>query len=150
MFRGHTKPDSSDVARISTLDAQIESATQELEELEARTESINAEIKALEAKILEIGGSRFLAQKSKVDGIRLHLNLANDEITKAEVAKNKAEKDLAKLEKSLRSNNESLELVQGELDDLELSLDECQEYLGSLKKQVQRAQELEEKRSWPR
>ncbi|EKM61772.1 uncharacterized protein PHACADRAFT_135672 [Phanerochaete carnosa HHB-10118-sp] len=143
-LRGNTKPDSGDVARISTLDAQIEFATQELEGLEERTASIEAEITALEQKILEIGGSRLLAQKSKVDGIRLHLNLANDEITKAEVAKSKAEKDLAKLEKSLRSNGESFEQVQSNLDELEISLDECNEYLNNLRTEVERAQEIEE------
>lgn len=126
------------------MDAQIEASTEELEELEGKTASIEADIKALEAKILEIGGSRLLAQKSKVDGIRLHLNLASDEITKAEVAKTKAEKDLAKLEKSLRSNGESLEQVNADLEELEGRLDECKEYLSNLKTRVKQAQDAEE------
>lgn len=50
-----------------------------------------------------------------------------------------------KLEKTLRSNGESLELVQEEADGLELSLDECGEYLDKLKAEVERAQEVEDK-----
>ena len=61
-------------------------------------------IEDLEQKILDIGGARLLTQKSKVDGIKLHINLANDEITKAEVAKAKAEKHSAKLDASINTN----------------------------------------------
>jgi structural maintenance of chromosome 4 len=41
----------------------------------------------------ELESSRLLEQKSKVDGLKLHINLTNDEITKAEVMKAKAERD---------------------------------------------------------
>jgi len=61
-------------------------------------------IKDLEKKIL--GNWKvpsFLTQKSKVDGIRLHINLANDEITKAEVAKAKAEKDSVKYDATIEN-----------------------------------------------
>jgi structural maintenance of chromosome 4 len=144
MIRGTTKPNSGDVARIAALNKQIDAANREVQALEEKTASIESEIKALEDKILQIGGARLLAQKSKVDGIRLHLNLANDEITKAEVAKSKAEKDAAKLEKSLRSNGESSEQVEAELEDLETQLEECNEYLSELKAQVDQAQSKEE------
>lgn len=131
---------------MAALNAQIVASTDELEELEERTSVIDVEIKALEQKILEIGGSRLLAQKSKVDGIRLHLQLANDEITKAEVAKTKAEKDYAKLEKTLKANGESREIVENDLEALVAQLEECQEYVENLKSQVEKAQDVEEKR----
>lgn len=126
------------------MDSKIAASTQELEDLEERTAAIENEIKALEQKILEIGGSRLLAQRSKVDGIRLHLQLATDEITKAEVAKAKAEKDLAKLEKSLRANGESCELVEADLETLQTELNECEAYVHELQATVEDAQIKEE------
>ena len=138
--RSNIKPDSRDVARISALDKQIESATAELEDLEGRTTSIEAEIKKLEQKILEIGGSRFLAQKSKVDGFRLHINLAMEEITKAEVAQSKAEKDVTKFEKAVENNTTAQEEVEAELEDLNAQLAECGELVDALQTKVAEAQ----------
>ncbi|KAH8994558.1 hypothetical protein EDB92DRAFT_1943867 [Lactarius akahatsu] len=60
-------------------------------------------IKALERKNLNIGGSQLLAQKSKVDGLKLHIDITNGGITKAEVAMVKAERELVKFEGSIAS-----------------------------------------------
>ena len=141
---GTAKPDSGDVARIATLNSQIAALNEELEELEQRKASIVAEIDALGQKIVQIGGSRLLTQKSTVDGIRLKLQIATDEITRAEVAKTKAEKDLTKLEKSLRSNRESLELVEADMEDLENRLESCRTYIEELSTTVQQARFAEE------
>ena len=59
-----------------------------------------------------------MTQKSKVDGIKLQINLTNDEITKAEVAKAKMEKDLAKLDISIDAKRTALEEVETELANL--------------------------------
>ncbi|KAI6102610.1 RecF/RecN/SMC N terminal domain-containing protein [Pisolithus croceorrhizus] len=82
-LKAQSKPDARD---------EISSATKELEQLQT---------KDLEKKILEIGGSRLLKQKSTVDGIKLHINLANDEITKAE--------DVGKLASAISSNREAVQ-----------------------------------------
>ncbi|PSR72085.1 hypothetical protein PHLCEN_2v12066, partial [Hermanssonia centrifuga] len=139
-LKAQNKPDSGDAARISELEAEIAAATEELEELQERTAAIEQEIKALEKKILDIGGARLLSQKSKVDGIRLHINLANDEITKAEVAKAKAEKDVAKLKSAIDTNRASLEEVDNEVEDLTQKLDEVTQYVDEIREEVQRAQ----------
>lgn len=130
------------MARITTLEEEISQSTAELEELQEKTGAIEEEIKALEKKILEIGGARLLAQKSKVDGIRLHINLANDEITKAEVAGSKAEKDIVKLQKSIATNTASLEEVEGELEDLNEQLEECTAYVNEIRSKVEQAQSV--------
>lgn len=135
------------MSRIATLDRGIDTATAELEKLQGKANAIEAEIKALEKKILEIGGARLLSQKSKVDGLRLHINLANDEITKAEVAKAKAEKDRVKHQSAVESNTAELEDVQRELADLEEQLEECAEYMAQLRQQVDVAQTAAEKSS---
>lgn len=81
-----------------------------------------------------------MTQKSKVDGIRLHINLANDEITKAEVAKAKAEKDTTKFDSTIETNRASLDEVEGELGDLTSQLEECVQYVTELRSQVEAAQ----------
>ncbi|KAI8990648.1 RecF/RecN/SMC protein [Trametes punicea] len=146
-LKSQSKPDARDVSRIAALDKEITSATSELERLQEKTAAIESEIKALEKKILEIGGARLLSQKSKVDGIRLHINLANDEITKAEVAKAKAEKDRVKFQTNIENNTAELKDVQGELAELEQQLEECAGYMAQLRQQVDVAQAAAEKAS---
>lgn len=139
-IRAQSKPDAGDVARIASLEEDIEASTAELNELQEKTAAIEGEIKALEKKILEIGGARLLAQKSKVDGIRLHINIANDEITKAEVAKAKGEKDSAKLGHTIETNTANLEEVEGELQELNEALQKCSQYVNDIRSKVEAAQ----------
>ncbi|CCL98907.1 uncharacterized protein FIBRA_00914 [Fibroporia radiculosa] len=139
-LKSKIKPDAGDMARVATLEEEIASSTEELEELKEKTDSIEKEIKALEKKILEIGGARLLTQKSKVDGIRLHINLANDEITKAEVTKAKAEKDSAKLENTVQSNGAVLEEMEVELGELNEQIELINESVEELRSEVENAQ----------
>ncbi|KAI0652571.1 RecF/RecN/SMC protein [Trametes meyenii] len=139
-LKSQSKPDAGDISRIAALDQEISSATMQLERLQEKANTIEAEIKALEKKILEIGGARLLSQKSKVDGIRLHINLANDEITKAEVAKAKAEKDSVKHQSAVENNKVELEEAEAELAQLEDQLEECAAYMTELRQKVDVAQ----------
>lgn len=81
-----------------------------------------------------------LAQKSKVDGIRLHINVANDEITRAEVAKAKCEKDRQKLDSLIDSNTESLSQVDDAIAGIDEQLSECQTTLNTIRTKVEQAQ----------
>ncbi|KAI0082329.1 hypothetical protein K474DRAFT_1655715 [Panus rudis PR-1116 ss-1] len=139
-LKSKNKPDTGDLARIASLEQEIAGATEELDKLQQRTQSIQDDIEALEKKIIDVGGSRLLAQKSKVEGLRLHINLANEEITKAEVAKAKAEKDSVKLASAIESNTSSLEELQAELQDLGEQMKECADYMDEIKEKVQAAQ----------
>ncbi|KAF9230713.1 hypothetical protein BU15DRAFT_83284 [Melanogaster broomeanus] len=60
-------------------------------------------------KILDIGGFRLLRRQSTIEGIKLHINLANDEITKAEVAKAKAGKGVIKHDSAIAMNVTNVE-----------------------------------------
>jgi len=126
------------------LEKEIASSTRALDQLEEKSGKITKEIQNLEKKILEIGGSKLLTQKSKVDGIRLHIGLANDEITKAEVAKMKAEKDSAKLETTIENNKNAVEEVIKELEDLDSQLETLQEYVTALREKVDTAKSAAE------
>ncbi|KAJ6593824.1 RecF/RecN/SMC [Mycena capillaripes] len=138
-LKSQNKPNTGDVARVAKLDIEIRNSESELEELQEKASKIEHAIEDLEKKILEIGGSKLLTQKSKVDGIRLHINLANDEITKAEVAKAKADKDLVKLAKAIKANSQSMEEVDAELEELNGQIDELAEFIAGHQANVQEA-----------
>ncbi|KAJ7262256.1 RecF/RecN/SMC [Mycena haematopus] len=138
-LKSQNKPNTGDVARIAKLDTEIQHSKAELEELQEQASTIEDAIQELEKKILEIGGSKLLTQKSKVDGIRLHINLANDEITKAEVAKAKADKDLVKLAKAIETNSAAIEAVDAELEELDGQIDELAQFIASHQANVQAA-----------
>jgi len=108
--------------------------------MKTKSGEVEQHIKDLEKKILEIGGSKLLTQKSKVDGLRLHIKLANDELTKAEVTKAKAEKDAAKYQATVARDSEALESVEEEVKDLEGQIEELETYISDLREKVESAQ----------
>ncbi|KAI9437783.1 hypothetical protein BJY52DRAFT_1382341 [Lactarius psammicola] len=130
-LKTQNKPDAGDLSRIAFLARQISTAQSELERLRSQSSTIEEAIKALEKKILDIGGSRLLAQKSKVDGLKLHVNLANKEITKVEVAMAKAEKDSVKFDGAIASNWKSLKEVEIEFEKLSKLLQEVKDYVAN-------------------
>ncbi|KAF7361982.1 Structural maintenance of chromosomes protein 4 [Mycena venus] len=138
-LKSQNKPNTGDVARVAKLDGEIRQSEAELEELQEKASKIERAIQELEKKILEIGGSKLLTQKSKVDGIRLHINLANDEITKAEVAKAKADKDLVKLAKAIKTNTAAMEEVDQELEELNDQINELTAFIAGHQANVQEA-----------
>lgn len=143
-FSSKNQISASDKSRISALDATIEAATEELEEIHDRAKGIEEGIKALEKKILDIGGARLLTQKSKVDGLKLHINIANDEITKAEVAKAKAEKDIVKVAKSIQANKDALTEAEADLEELDREMTQCAQAVQEIKDKVEDAKTEEE------
>ncbi|KAI0297565.1 RecF/RecN/SMC protein, partial [Multifurca ochricompacta] len=132
-LKAQNKPDAGDLSRVASLESEIAAAQSELESLQSRSGTIEEAIKVFEKKILDIGGSRLLAQKSKVDGLKLHINLANDEITKAE-------KDSVKLESSIASHQHGLEEMEAELEKLNESLQEVKDYVADIRAKVEAAQ----------
>ena len=72
----------------------------------------------MQDKILEIGGDKLRAQKSKVDQIKDQIALTNEQITKTQVAKSKAEKDMTKFENSLAKNEGELEELNDGIEKL--------------------------------
>lgn len=109
-----------------------------------KTTGIISAIQELKNKILDVGGSKLVSQKSKVESVKLYLNLANEEITKAEVAKNKAEKDIKKYEGLIASNNTLLKETDDELETLDKQLAACKSILDDIHTKVEAAQSAEE------
>ncbi|KAH9025772.1 SMCs flexible hinge [Lactarius hengduanensis] len=117
-FETQSKPGAGDLSRVAFLEREISTAQNKLKRLQSPSGTIEEVIKALERKILDISGSQLLAQRAKVDGLKLHIDIASEGITRAEVAMTKAEKDLAKHEGSIARNQQSLEGVEIELEKL--------------------------------
>ncbi|KAG1744333.1 hypothetical protein EDD22DRAFT_1005720 [Suillus occidentalis] len=143
-LKAQSKPNTRDLARIETLDAEIALSTEELEELQTKTGAIEAAIKALEKKIFEISGSKLLKQKFTVDGIRLLHLLANEELTRAQVMKATAEKIIVQYTSGVETNRTALEEVEQELEELKDQLAEVAQYLEDLEEKVEATQAAQE------
>ncbi|KAK0477149.1 RecF/RecN/SMC N terminal domain-containing protein [Armillaria luteobubalina] len=143
-LKAQSKPDDSDMTCIIKLEKDIGTYTADLKKLQQQTSMIKAAIKDLEKKILEIGGVKLLVQRSKVDGIKLHLGLANDEITKGKVAKKRVQNNITRLTASLDVNLVTQKELQEELEKLDGELKEVREYVANLSTNVAKAKEAEE------
>jgi structural maintenance of chromosome 4 len=96
-----------------------------LDKLHGKTAAIDTQIKALHEKILEVGGVKLRALQSKVVNTRTLIDLAGDNLTKAEVAKAKAERDTEKYDKALATDATKVEEIDGELETVESDLKAC-------------------------
>lgn len=136
-----SKPDVADQKRIATLDAEIATATKEVNKLKEKSGAINEQIKELQNKILEVGGVRLRAIQSKFTTTKGLLDLANEAITKAEVNQAQAERTAQKLEKAIAANKEKLDECDTELETVEADLQACSADLAVIQEKVQEAQE---------
>jgi structural maintenance of chromosome 4 len=109
------------------LEREIATAETALEDLQRRAGVIEQSIKALNKKVEEAGGSRLLLQRSKVDGLRNYITIANDEVTKAEVAKAKAEKDVKRLMSAIEAHGENIGQAEREVADWGAQLTEIKD-----------------------
>lgn len=143
-LKSQSKPDAGDAKRIAELEAQLATSGKEIVKLSEKTAAIDADIKAFQEKILEAGGVRLRSQKSKVDGMKEMIDLNSERVTKAEVAKAKADKDIVKLEKALDSNAAALEALGEELGALEETIAQKAEAVSVVRAKVEEAQEVME------
>ena len=140
------QPIGDELKRIADLESNIKQLTDELRKLEERRDKIQGEIRTLQGKILEVGGVRLRSQQVKVEGIKEMSDHANDQLTKAEVGRAKAEKDLVKIEKALKQNGEELERLEEDLVTLEKSIREKTAAVEHVRRKVEEAKGvLEEK-----
>ena len=141
------RPHADELKRIGALEKDIERLQGEHAKLQHSVDKIQAEIKALQDKILEVGGVKLRTQQAQVNGIKEMAEHAGNQLTKAEVGRAKAEKDLAKLEKSLQSNGLTLEELEVELAALEKSIREKTAALEHVRRKVEEAKGVLEEKS---
>lgn len=117
-LRGRKSNVDESVGRIRTLEAHVSTLESEIAALNSETAGLESEIRALQDRIMEVGGIQLRSQKGKVDGIREQLELANEQVAAADLARVKAEKSLAKAEKAHTSGVAELDTIGAELDAL--------------------------------
>lgn len=93
---------------MNMLKAQVLQHEENIKELKSSSASLQASIDACQAQILEAGGTRFKAQRSKVNDLRDQLKLQEKRLLKAANSRANLEKKAAAGADST-SNNESLE-----------------------------------------
>ncbi|CAG8508683.1 13626_t:CDS:10, partial [Acaulospora morrowiae] len=140
-LRQQNKPNVEDRKRMQQLKGEIDKLNLELTNLKSQSSKIEGEIGMLHEKILQVGGDKLRAQKMKVDSIKEQIDMTNDHITKAQVAKSKAEKDVTKFENSIAKNEGEIEQLNQEMQDLEGSIRQNTELSRSIEIRVERIKE---------
>ncbi|KAG0341092.1 hypothetical protein BG000_010248, partial [Podila horticola] len=146
-LRAESVQKPADMAKMKQLAKKVADLQAEKTEIKKNAQLIEAKIKDLQNKILDAGGVKLRAQKSKVEGIREQIEALGDKVTKTKVAKNKAEKDIAKLGNQIAKHEKELGEVSEELERLEQDIKEkTQEAVGIRKRAEEAKQLMEEKK----
>ncbi|KAI9320698.1 SMCs flexible hinge [Dichotomocladium elegans] len=118
-LKAQVKPSPEDVKRHSEIEGEIECLQQEMQELKDKTADIEEQIKSLQEDIMEAGGMDLRLQKIVVDDVKKRIDSLNNKITKAMVAKAKAEKDVTKLEANIKKTEKEKEKIETDLKEVE-------------------------------
>lgn len=127
---------------MAQFDKTIASLTKELESLRTQSRLIEEKIKVLQEKILEVGGVKLRGQQTKVQDLKAQIDLATDRLTKAEVGKNKSNKDATKLAKAIETNKAALESTEEELQELVQQIENGAAESEAVRKGVEQAQDV--------
>lgn len=122
------------------MSSEIVAHEAELKKLRTKASAIEEQIKDLQEKILEVGGVKLRALQSKVGNTKNLIELAGENMTKAEVAQAKAERDSEKLEKALAGSAEKLKELETELVTIEADWKGCSNDLRTIETKVNEAQ----------
>ncbi|KAK9361374.1 RecF/RecN/SMC [Lipomyces starkeyi] len=105
-----------------SLGKKLAGIEKEIVQLREKSSTIENEISDLEERIMEIGGVKLRIQKAKVDGILQQIEIRNDRISIAEMAKAKTEKESAKERTSVTNAEKELVEVEVELRSVQVDL----------------------------
>lgn len=136
------KPSKTDSGRVQALEEQLSSIEGNIEDLRSQRGGIEEEIQGLQDKIMEVGGVRLRSQKAKVDGLKEQISLLSDEISNAEVSKQKNEKLINKHEKARTDAEEELAHMAEELERLDEDVENQASDASGWRKKVEDAQDV--------
>lgn len=132
----------ADMAKMKQLAKKVTDLQAEKTEIKKNAQLIEAKIKDLQNKILDAGGVKLRAQKSKAEGIREQIEALGDKVTKTKVANNKAEKDIAKLGNQIAKHEKELAEVSEELERLEQEIKEKTQEAVGIRKRAEEAKQV--------
>ncbi|KAI9257368.1 hypothetical protein BDA99DRAFT_441174 [Phascolomyces articulosus] len=113
------EPKPEDVERYGEIGEEIENLEEEMAELEEKPKDIDEQIESLQEDIMDAGGMDLRLQKIVVDDVNKRIENLNTKITKAMVAKAKAEKDVIKLESTIAKYEQEDGKIEEDLKKLE-------------------------------
>ncbi|KAI8147562.1 hypothetical protein BJV82DRAFT_351738 [Fennellomyces sp. T-0311] len=141
------EPSPEDVKRHGEIGGEIEQLEQEMAELKEKTTEIEETIESLQEDIMEAGGMDLRLQKMVVDDVTKRIDTLNNKITKAMVAKAKAEKDVVKLESSIKKYEQEDNKIDKDIQKLEAeSLEKAKEAAEIAKQVDELNKNMEEKK----
>ncbi|KAG0242079.1 hypothetical protein BGW41_004895 [Actinomortierella wolfii] len=143
-LKREAEPKPDQVAKMKQLASKADKLRKEVDAIKVNTVAIEAKIKELQNKILDAGGVKLRAQKSKVEGFREQIEALGDRMTKTKVAKNKAEKDIVKLQANTSRLEKELENITAELAELEEKMKERASLANAVRKKLEDAKNLME------
>lgn len=125
-----TRPDSD---ALKAAEEKVSMLEDELASLNQQSKNIVDEIEALQGKILQVGGVQLRLQQSKVEGIVEQIELANTKLSNGALEKTKAEKELEKHGKAIKSamreiseSSEATEQLRSQLENLIKSINQIE------------------------
>ncbi|KAJ2803472.1 Structural maintenance of chromosomes protein 4 [Coemansia guatemalensis] len=117
------KPSEADASHKAEVEARIADEQGAIAELQEQCATIEADIKELQEKIMQAGGIRLRAQKSKVDGLQDRIKTIRDEISRWEVMQSKSSKELARAERSNSGREEQAAGLEAQLEAITAEID---------------------------
>ena len=141
-LEAENQPSKSNGKRIAELETTISKLEREVQKLQSETAGIEGEIKALQDTIMEVGGVQLRSQKAKVDGLKEQIDHRMEELSAAEVAKAKADKQRKKHEKSLNDALAELEKVEKDLAHVQEDVRTHANNTAGSRKQTEEAQQV--------
>ncbi|CEG80133.1 Putative Structural maintenance of chromosomes protein [Rhizopus microsporus] len=140
------EPSPADLERQEEIENQIEELVAEIDQLKEKTKVIEQTIASLHEQIMNAGGNELRQQKTCVNNIRKKIDSLNTQITKNMVAKSKAEKDVIRLEASIRKIEKEAEQFETKLKELEEEAGELSQQMHSIAEDVNRTKKLMEEK----
>lgn len=122
----------ADEERMNLLKAQVMQHEENISELKSSSSALQHSIDACQAQILEAGGTRYKAQRSKVNDLRDQLKLQEKRILKAANNRVKLEKKSA----SSASASSSSEAIEVEIKSVDAEISEIDTKIESLTKEA--------------
>ncbi|KAJ2357272.1 Structural maintenance of chromosomes protein 4, partial [Coemansia sp. RSA 2618] len=116
-------PSEADAAHKAKAEARIAKEQGDIAALQEQCATIEVDIKELQEKIMQAGGIRLRAQKSKVDGLQDRIKTINDEISRWQVTQAKSAKDLARAERSSSGRDSQVADLESQLEAVTAEID---------------------------
>ncbi|KAJ2310737.1 Structural maintenance of chromosomes protein 4, partial [Coemansia sp. RSA 2702] len=113
----------ADAAHKAKAEARIAEEQAHIAELQEQCATIEVDIKNLQEKIMQAGGIRLRAQKSKVDGLQDRIKTIHGEISRWEVAQAKSTKELARAERSSSGRDSQVAELDAQLEAVTAEID---------------------------